>query len=771
MMAAYSWLRLLSGSVLATLVSIALCDAQGAGRRDKSPLEYANTLVGTAALDDPKLIGNAPPPGEQLYSGFTSPGAHLPHSSTELAPINANLDLSYPAGVRASYFYSNRTMYGFSTGTGGVTIMPVLGDWTVPPERSGSVYDKKQEKASPGYYSVYLDDYRTRVEMTATTWTGIFRFTFPQTEKANILLDLGFSDGDVAVVGDHTVRGKSHDGRRFFVAEFSKPFAAFGVFKQNPSRNGEPIIGWSDVEPDTRSISGRFAGAYVRYATTANEQVLMKVASGVSYEAAEARLQKEDSGWNFDAVKHAAEDEWTEKLGQVEVKGGTEKERMLFYSSLYHSFASPRLIAKKGEEFTGLDGKVHTAEYDRYDTVPFWDTGRNQIVLLTLLEPRTKVDILRSQLDRAHESGYMATSFHGDNAIFMYLGDWKRGLDFDWASAYEYLRKNAMDPKGPRGYLAEYMQNGWIADFIPDRNPSPPYAGGKAGAATTLEYSWDDYAMAQYAKRLGKEDDYQIFLKRAHNYQNVFDASTGFIRGKTEDGKWISPFDPREPYYNFMMKEASGWSTLWLVPHDVKGLIKLLGGREKFDAKLDEFFSTPYTAKGICRDCTGVIGQYVHGNQPDQQAAYYYDWGGEPWKTQKLVREILQKMYGSDHSGYAFPGMDDQGSTASWYVMSAIGFYPVDPSSSAYILGSPIFDQATIHMGNGKDFTILARNNSAKNLYIQSATLNGKLWNKPWFDHADIAAGGQLVLTMGPMPNKNWGSSPDDAPPSMSDKE
>jgi predicted alpha-1,2-mannosidase len=765
----HSWTRPLAWSLL--IVSVSLGAAQGTQGRNKSPLEYANTLVGTAALDDPKLIGNAPPPGEQLYSGFTSPGARLPHSSTELAPVNANLDLSYPAGVRASYFYPNRTIYGFSTGAADTTIMPVVGDWTTPPERSGSVYDKRQEKASPGYYSVYLDDYQTRVEMTATTWTGIFRFTFPQTQKANVLLDLGFSKGAVEIVNDRTVRGKSDDGRTFIVAMFSKPFASFGTFKQSPSRNGEPIIGFSDVEPDARSISGHFAGAYVRYATAAGEQVLVKVASGVSYDAAEARLQKEDAGWNFEAVRRAAEAAWAEKLDKIEVKGGTEKERMLFYSCLYHSLASPHFIAKEGEEFTGLDGKVHAAEYDRYDTIPFWDTGRNQIVLLTLLEPQEKVDMLRSQLDRAIESGYMATSFHGDNAIFMYLGDWKRGLDFDWSAAYEYLRKNAVDPKGPRGYLAEYMQRGWISDFIPDRNPSPPYADGKAGAATTLEYSWDDYAMAQYAKRLGKVDDYEMFLKRAQNYQNVFDSTTGFIRGKTDDGKWISPFDPREPYYNFMMKEASGWSTLWLVPHDVKGLINLLGGREKFDAKLDEFFSTPYTAKGICRDCTGVIGQYVHGNQPDQQAAYYYDWGGEPWKTQSLTRRILREMYGSDRTGYAFPGMDDQGSTSSWYVMSALGFYTVDPSSSAYILGSPLFDQMTIHMGNGKNFTITALHNSATNVYIQSATLNGRPWNKPWFDHSDIAAGGELVLTMGPTPNKTWGSSPNAAPPSMSDKE
>lgn len=745
----------------------------------KGPVDYANGLVGTAPLDNQKLIGNAPPPGEQLYSGFTSPAAMLPHSSTAPGPINANLDLEYPAGVRASYFYPNRTMFGFSTGVrGGPTVMPVVGNWTVPPERSASVYDKTREKSSPGYYSVYLDDFQTRAEMTATTWTSIFRFTFPQSSKSHVLLDLGRGGGDIEVVDDHTVHGVSRYGRQYFVVEFSQPFKLFGTFKQHspeqPAR--EDLLGWDEVDPGARTISGPFAGAYLQFTTTRGEQVLMKVASGPSYQVAEQRLQSEDPDWDFDRVRKQAEEIWARKLDLIQVKGGTEKEKMLFYSCLLHSFASPRLIAKKGEQFTGRDGKVRTAKYDFYGPVPLWDTGRNQIVLLTLLEPDVKVNILRSELDSARASGYMETSFHGDNAVFMYLGDWERGLQFDWAAAYPYLRKNAMDPKGPRGYLAEYMKNGWISDVIPPGNPSPPYAGGKAGVDTTLEYRWDDYAMAQYAKRLGKMDDYHMFLKRAHNYQNVFDASIGFMRGKTADGKWISPlqadgshrFDPREPYYNFMMKEASGWSDLWLVPHDVQGLINLLGGREKFDAKLDEFFSTPYTAKGICRDCTGVIGQYVQGNQPDQQVAYYYDWGGQPWKTQKLTREILRLMYGSDKSGYAFPGMDDQGSTSSWYVMSAMGFYPVDPSSPNYILGSPIFNQVTIHLGNGKTFEIVANNNSATNMYIQSATLNGRSWNKPWFSYSEVENGGKLVLKMGPTPNKKWGSAPDAAPPSMS---
>lgn len=751
--------------------SLPFLPAQRTPGPHKQPVDYANGLVGTAPLDDQKLIGNAPPPGEQLYSGFTSPNAVLPHGLTDPGPINADLELEYPAGVRASYFYPNRMMYGFSSGVaGGPILMPIVGDWTVPPQRTTSLYDKAREQSSPGYYSVYLDDFRTQAEMTATTWTSMFRFTFPESQKSHILLDLSHGGGEIEIVDDHTVRGKSRYGDHHFVAEFSRPFRAFGTFKQNPpSDPREDILGWNDVNPESRTISGPFAGAYLQFATTKDEQVLVKVASGLSSQIAEDRLKAEDSAWDFDHIRQQAQAAWAKKLNLIEVQGGTEKEKTLFYSCLYHSFASPHLLARKGEQYMGRDKQTHTAEYDRYDQVPLWDTGRNQIVLLTLLEPDVKVDILSSQLDIARESGYMGTSFHGDNAVFMYLGDWERGLKFDWNSAYEYLRRNATDPKGPRGYLAEYMQKGWISDFIPkDQNPSPPYAGGRAGAATTLEYSWDDYALALYAQKLGKQDDYELFLKRAHNYQNVFDPSSGFIRGKTEDGKWISPFDPREPYYNFMMKEASGWSTLWLVPHDVQGLMNLLGGREKFAAKLDEFFSTPYTAKGICRDCTGVIGQYVQGNQPDQQAAYYYDWAGQPWKTQALTRKILNLMYGSDHTGLAFPGMDDQGSTSSWYVMSALGFYTVDPSSSNYILGSPIFDKATMHMGNGKDFTIIARNNSAKNIYIQSAMLNGKPWNKPWLSHSDIANGATLVLTMGSTPNKNWGTALDAAPPSMS---
>lgn len=741
-------------------------------------VDEANPLVGTAPLDNQALIGNAPPPGEPLYSGMTSPGASLPHSSVEAAPVNNNLDLSYPTGVGTPYYYPNPTMIGF-TGGGGSSyggraepmVMPVVGDWTVPPGYTQSYYDKALEKASPGYYSVYLNTFHTQVELTATQWTSLMRFTFPASHRSNVIINLRRPGGHVEVVGDHTIRGvdAAEHGRNgtWFVAEFSRPFASFGTFHAVPSHDSWGI-GDKDVQADRRTVSGSYAGAYVTFDTKAGEQVLVKIAHGRSAAEAEQRLRAEDPDGDFARVHKQARAAWAQLLDRVQVTGGTAKQRMLFYSTLYHSFASPRLVARKGERFTDNMGQVQVADHDRYSAVPFWDTGRNQIVLLMLLEPHVVQDIMQSELDMARERGYMNTSFHGDHAVFLYDGAWQRGIPFDYSAAYTYLRKNATDPKGPRGYLAEYKKNGWISDIVPPGNPSPPYAGGKAGVATTLEYAWDDHALADVARRLGKTDDAKMFMQRAANYRNVFDPSVGFMRGKTADGKWISPFDPDEPYYNFMSKEGSGWSTLWLVPQDVQGLINLLGGRDAFNAKLDAFFSTPYHPKGICRDCTGVIGQYVQGNQPDQQTPYLYAWSGQPWKTQALVRRILGELYGSDASGYGYPGMDDQGSTSSWYALSAMGFYPVDPSTPDYILGSPIFDSVRLRMGNGKVFEIIARNNSAGNMYIQSATLNGKPWTKPWFSQSDIANGATLVLAMGPKPNKAWGADPADAPPSMS---
>ncbi|SEN45229.1 alpha-1,2-mannosidase, putative [Sphingomonas gellani] len=749
----------------------------------REPVDEASPLVGTAPLDRREFVGNAPPPGEPVYSGQTSPGARLPHSSVEVAPVNVNLELSYPTGVGAPYHYPNPTIMGFTAGGGSTYgghakpfIMPIVGDWTVPPAYTQVHYDKARETASPGYYSVDLDG-GTRVELTATRWTGLMRFTFPASDRSSILVNLPRAGGTVEMVGDRKIRGAAEDGRDddsadgpYFVAEFSRPFRDVGTFRKSPGDQPVWGIGDKDVEPGRRTISGGFAGAYATFATRQGDTTLVKIAHGHSYAEAEQRLRTESPGWNFDGVRAAARREWADLLGRVEVTGGTPQQRRLFYSTLFQSFASPRLIAKAGEQVIGRGGKVSVAAHNRYSAVPYWDTARNQIALLELMEPDLLREVMQSELDAARERGFMNTSFHGDHAVLMYLGAMRRGIPFDYAAAYDALRRNATDPKGPRPFLDEYVGKGWISDVVPEGNPSPPYAGGKAGMDKTLEYAWDDHALAVMAAQLGKSDDATALMKRAGNYRNVFDRSIGFMRGRTDDGRWITPFDPREPYYNFASKEASGWSNLWLVPHDVGGLMTLLGGRAAFNAKLDQFFSTPYAPKGICRDCTGVIGQYVQGNQPDQHAPYLYAWSGQPWKTQALVRRVLADLYGSDAAGNGYPGMDDQGSTSSWYALSAMGFYPVDPSTPNYIIGSPIFDRVRMRLGNGRTLEVVARNNSAANMYIQSATLNGRPWTKPWFSHDDIKDGAVLAFVMGPRPNPAWGSGPDAAPPSMSDR-
>ncbi len=768
---------LAAGALIAGAASVA---AAQSGSVVREPVDEANPLVGTAPLDRAELLGNAPPPGEPAYSGQTSPGARVPHSGVEVAPVNVNIELSYPFGVPAPYHYPSATMIGFTAG-GGPTyggrakplFMPVIGDWTVPPAYTQVHYDKARESAAPGYYMVQLDG-GTIVELTATRLSGLMKFTFPKTDRAAVLVNLPRAGGKVEVVGDHMIRGQSApqqdrevaDGP-FFVAEFSKPFTGFGTFRKSPDGDAVWGIGDKDVQADRRGVEGSYAGGYLNFAARRGETVLVKVAHGHSYAEAQTRLRGEQPSWDFPGVRRAARAAWARLLDKVEVTGGTPHQRQLFYSTLFQSFASPRLVARKGEQLVRRGGSSVMA-YDRYSPVPYWDTARNQLTLLELIAPDLVAATMRSELETARERGYMNTSFHGDHAVLMYLGAMERGIPFDYAAAYEFLRKNATDVKGPRGYLGEYAAKGWISDVVSKENPSPPYAGGKAGMDKTLEYAWDDHALAQFARRLGKPQDAVQFAQRGSNWRHVFDRSIGFMRGRTADGKWITPFDPQEPYYNFASKEASGWSNLWLVPHDVNGLIEALGGRAAFNAKLDAFFSTTYTPKGICRDCTGLIGQYVQGNQPDQHAPYLYAWSGQPWKTQALVRRVLADLYGSDAAGYGYPGMDDQGSTSSWYALSAMGFYPVDPSTPEYIIGSPIFDRVRLTMGNGKVLEIVARSNSATNMYIQSATLNGRPWTKPWFSHADIKDGATLALVMGPKPNMAWGAAPGAAPPSAS---
>jgi len=388
----------------------------------KTPVEYANPLVGTASLDDPKLLGNAPPPGEEAYSGFTYPGPALPHRDILLGPINKDLtEAAGNHGIIFPYVHGRRTMMGFSAPMPDLTIMPVVGGWNVPPDRSyASPYDQATETASPGYYSVFFPDSGIHVELTTTERIGYYRFTYPATERGAVLIDLGAGDNAIEITGDHTVRGRGQRGGRCFVAEFSKPFKAFGTFRQNqPQLDGGRVRRDDSTTPDSRAESGSYAGSYLDFSTRAGEPILVRIASARSYEAAQRLLDAETG--SFAEVRQRAQSAWSEKLNLIQVKGGTEKERELFYSTLYNSLLFPKLITKKGDPLRGRNPDGRVAEYDRYSPIAFWDTGRNQIVLLTLLEPDVKTNILRTHLEMARESGWMHTSFHGDHAVFMYL--------------------------------------------------------------------------------------------------------------------------------------------------------------------------------------------------------------------------------------------------------------------------------------------------------------------------------------------------------------
>jgi putative alpha-1,2-mannosidase len=441
----------------------------------ENPIDLANPLVGTAPLDKPELIGNAPPPGEEIYTGFVWPGPALPHQETLVNPINKDLNLADGGhGIIFPYNWPRHTMIGFSGPGRGLTMMPLVGDWTTPPDRCyASAYDKASEKASPGYYSVYFPDYQVKTELAATEHAGYYRFTYPQTDRGVVLIDLGPGVSEIRIVGDRDITGRTSNGQHF-VADFSKPFKSFGTFHQSiPNADNGRIRRDDTITPGSRAENGNYAGCYLNFSTSAGEQIVVRMTSSRSIEGAQEELDAENPGLGFDGVKKQAEAAWSEKLNLIQVEGGTEHERRLFYSTFYHSLNTPRLVAKAGAPFRGEDGSTHIDDYDRYSPVAFWDTGRDQIVLLMLLEPDIVTNILRTHLEMARESGWMHTSFHGDNAVFLYLGAWERGIPFDWASVYPFLRTNAVDPKGPRGHLAEYAVKGWMHVYVVS-SPSPP---------------------------------------------------------------------------------------------------------------------------------------------------------------------------------------------------------------------------------------------------------------------------------------------------------
>jgi len=733
----------------------------------KQPVDYVSPNIGS--------IGQLLTP--------TIPYVQYPYGMARLAPITT-------PGITDRYLADK--IYGFPAGP--AWLMVSTGAVSTKPANYASDYDHDFETTTPYYYAADLLTWNIKSEFTATEHSAYYRFTFPASASAHFAIS-EMRHAELTVVNDHAVQGSldvrdpigelgpaQKETREYFYAEFSHPFATTQTWQQGELSSAS-------------SQSGSNIGFVSTSSTTAGEQIEVRI--GISYisaDQARQNLQHEIPAWNFDRVKAATREVWNKALGQVATVGGTENQRTIFYTALYRSLGRMTDITEYGRYFSGYDHAVHNSDgHDFYTDDGLWDTFRCLHPLQTLLDARRQEDMATSYIRMYEQSGWMPAfpSVGGDRAVMIghhadeiLLDLYEKGYrGFDVEKAYEGMRKNSTDATllpWRRGPLTSLDKVYYDKGFFPalawgEKETVPEVTGEKRQAVSvTLETTYDDWAVAQLARALGKQEDVEHFTKLAYNYRNVWNPDLGFMAPKSADGNWVANFDPKlgggqggRDYTT----EVDSWQYTFNLQFDPAGLIQLMGGRDGFNAKLDQLFVEQYGGSkfkflGQFPDATGLVGLYSQGNEPDFHIPYLYDFSGQPWKTQRRVRQLMEVWYTADTHG--IPGDDDGGATSSWYVFSAMGFFPVCPGSPIYELGSPIFEHTTLRMGNGKLFTITAHRVSAQNKYIQSAVLNGKPLNTAWFRHSDIANGGALVLEMGPKPNYKWGSAPENAPPSLS---
>lgn len=716
----------------------------------------------------------------------TVPEVQCPYGMARVAPVTT-------PGIGDRYLADK--IYGFSAGP--ATVMASVGRTGSHLADYASDFDHDFETAAPYYYSVDLLTSKIKAELTVTRRAELYRFTFPSADQhAHLVFSMG-SDAEVSAVGSDAIEGSRRilgpddtagdtnpQTREYFYAEVSRPFASLQTW------NGEELSG-------AKRQAGKQIGLVADLAVAGGEQVEVRVGiSYISVEQARKNVEQEIPGWGFEQVKSRAREVWREALNKVEVEGGTERQRTIFYTALYRSLGRMTDITEDGRYFSGYDHAVHEANgHDFYVDDGIWDTYRSLHPLQLLLDADRQQDMIRSYLRMYEQSGWLPSFpdvsgnypiMLGHHAAQFIVDTYMKGYrGFDVEEAYAGIRKNGTEASMlPWGHNAltvldhDYFEKGFFPALAYGEKETVPEVRSferRQAVSVTLENAYDDWCVAQLAKALGKQDDYRYFMGLAHNYEHVFNPAIGLMAPKSADGKWVANFDPilgggqgGRDYFT----EMNAWTYTFNVQHDPAGLIELMGGRDAFNAKLDQLFVEQYGGSKSAfwkqfPDSTGLIGQYAQGNEPSFHIPYLYDFSGQPWKTQRRVREIMDLEYGDGPQG--IPGDEDGGAMSSWYVLSALGFYPECPGSPVYEIGSPIFAKSTITLGNGKVFTITANHVSAQNKYIQSARLNGRPLTQAWFAHKDIAGGGALVLEMGDKPNLQWGSAPEDAPPSMTD--
>lgn len=715
--------------------------------------------------------------------GNTYPGPSAPFGMVQLSP-----DTDHELWDTASgYEYSDPSIMGFSlthlTGTG----IPDLGDFLFIPQvgpiklvagpksdhtqgyRSPFTHD--EEAASAGYYRVRLLKPNVTVELTASERAGMLRFSFPATDDASILTDLAHVltgkkwkvtwsrvrvEDNSTVTGYHHVAGWAKDRPLYFAARYSRPFDRAQIYS-----DGQPVVYNTRRFRSSLEAAGPNLQFVARYKTRTDEKISVKVGiSALSAAHALQNLDMEIPDWNFERIVAATREKWDRELGRLQIEG-TQEQKETFYTSMYHAFLAPNLYQDVSGEYRGFDQNIHRARgFTNYTVFSLWDTYRATHPLFALVQAERNADMINSLLahyDQSPDHLLPIWSFHGCetwcmigyHAVPVIVDAYLKGnKGFDPQRAYAAIRRTALNPD--YDHVAAYDKLGWVPC---DKEPE--------AVSKTLEYAYDDYCIARMAQALGKREDQTYFQRRAGHYRNVFDKSVGLMRGRDSKGAWRTPFDPHN--YDETagvvndFTEGTSWQYSWYVPHDVPGLIELMGGRDEFCKKLDALFTFTEADKSTgVHDIQGRIGEYWHGNEPSHHILYLYALAGQPWKTAERVREVVRTQYGNKPDSLS--GNDDCGQMSAWYIFSCLGFYPVCPGSNEYVLGAPQIPKATLHLSNGKTLVVTARDLSEANLYVQSVQVNGKAHDRTVLRHEDIQDGGSLEFVMGPKPSE-WGKA------------
>ena len=726
--------------------------------------KYVNVFIGTGSVDNLSL------------SGSNFPGACYPFGMVQISPDTKE----NPEDPCSGYDYKDKTIVGFSqthlNGTGVADLfdflfMPYEGELKWFPGNDSvigysSTFSHTNETGSPGYYSVILDN-KIKCEFTAASHSGMHKYTFPENKPYKLIVDLFHSldkkrpywscrivSSQVRIIDNKTIEGYriitgwARLRKVYFRAEFSRPFSNSYIKAGKNVFENTTIGNDNDLKVNLDFGNGNTEPLYVKIGL-----------SSVSLEGAEMNLKSEINNLTFEEVKASSKDAWDKELACIDIEGTPEQETF-FYTGLYHAFIQPNNIADANGSYMNHNFEtVKAPDGVHYSTFSLWDTYRAAHPLYTIVQKHRSADFINSMLRQYKDYGYLPIwqlwseetyCMIGNHAIPVIVDAYFKGIEgIDWNLAYDAVKASSTIPhrNSPFSIFDKY---GYFPENLQSQSVS-----------ITLEIAYNDWCVSQMAKAMGKTDDYNYFIKRSQNYYNLFDKSIGFFRAKDDKGNWIEPFDPLKYGGNggYPFTEGNGWQYLWYVPHNVYKFIELLGGEKEFAEKLDKFFTLEAKPEDVNGNASGFIGQYAHGNEPSQHIIYLYNFVNEPWKAQQYCAKVMREQYTANPSGYS--GNEDCGQMSAWYILSSMGFYPLNPANGIYCFGSPQLEKATINLEGDKKFIITTKNTKGynNNIYIQSIRLNGKDYTKNYIEHKDIMSGGTLEFIMGGTPNEHWGKN------------